>query len=88
MQLKILIDGNAIELQLKNGRKIIDTFAWNDQYSLSEKLLPSIDALLKKNGLSAKDVEKVSSIASAVTSVTSVRIIKAVEKALNFKENA
>jgi tRNA A37 threonylcarbamoyladenosine modification protein TsaB len=84
MNLIISLDDNKITLTLKSGRKIVDSFVWIDQYTLSEKLLINIDNLLKKNKLSPGDLKKVSSNVSGATSVTSVRIIKTVEKALNI----
>jgi len=49
MILTINLDGNNIKLTIKNGKKIIAESSWSDEYSLSEKLLPNIDALLKRN---------------------------------------
>jgi tRNA A37 threonylcarbamoyladenosine modification protein TsaB len=85
MNLLISLDDNKITLTLKNGRKIIDSLVWTDQYTLSEKLLINIDKLLKKNVISVKDLKKVSSKVSGATSVTSIRIIKTAEKALNIE---
>lgn len=81
MNLYIMLDGNNVKLVLKNGRKIIDSFSWKGEYSLSEQLLVNIDKLIKKNKLQKKDIEKISSKISKTSGVTSERIVKTIEKA-------
>ncbi|HEX8974291.1 MAG TPA: hypothetical protein VF817_02270 [Patescibacteria group bacterium] len=81
MNLTIELDGNDIKLVLKDGRKIIDSFAWFGEHSLSEHLLPNIDKLLKKNRISKEEIEKLSAKISKVSGVTSARIVKTVVKA-------
>ncbi len=83
MLLEISLDGNDIKLTLKNGRKTVDVFAWNDEYTLSEKLLPNIDGLLKKNKVSKKQIEKVTTKITKTSGVTSIRIVQTVAKAWN-----
>lgn len=83
MNLIISLDSNKIELILKNGRKMVAKSSWNDEYSLSEKLLPNIDALLKKNKISQRDITKVMPKISKTSSVTSSRIVQTVVKAWN-----
>lgn len=83
MVLEISLDGNNIKLTLKDGRKVIGSFAWLDEHTLSEKLLPNIDALLKKNKVSKKQIEKVTTKISKVSGVTSSRIVQTLAKAWN-----
>jgi len=83
MILNIFLDKNDIKLTLKNGRKIVDVLAWNDEYTLSEKLLPNIDALLRKNKISKKQIEKVTTKITKTSGVTSARIVQTVAKAWN-----
>lgn len=81
MILQISLDVNDIKLTLKEGRKVVDELAWNDEYTLSEKLLPNIDVLLKRNKVSKHDVEKVTTKISKTSGVTSSRIVQTLAKA-------
>jgi len=83
MLLQISLDGNDIKLTLKDGRKVVDVLAWNDEYTLSERLLPNIDALLRKNKISKKQIEKVTTKITKTSGVTSIRIVQTVAKAWN-----
>ncbi|KKQ53483.1 MAG: hypothetical protein US70_C0003G0026 [Parcubacteria group bacterium GW2011_GWD2_38_11] len=78
MNLLITLDINDISLTLKDGRKILDDFAWTDEYTLSEKLLPNIDALLRKNKVSKNEVEKVITKITKNSGVTSARIVRTI----------
>lgn len=84
MLLEISLDGNDIKLTIKDGQKVVDVFAWNDEYTLSEKLLPNIDNLLKKNKISKKQIEKVTTKITKTSGVTSARIVQTVAKAWNI----
>ena len=88
MKLIISLDGNDIKLVIKNGKKIIAESSWSDEYSLSEQLLPRIDALLKKNGLSKLDIVKVIPKISKTSGVTSSRIVQTVAKTWNVAQKA
>jgi tRNA A37 threonylcarbamoyladenosine modification protein TsaB len=81
MNLIISLDVNNISLTLKDGRKIIGELAWTDEYTLSEKLLPNIDALLKKCKVSKQEVIKVTTKITKTSGVTSSRIVQTVAKA-------
>jgi hypothetical protein len=81
MHLVISLDVNDIKLILKDDRKIVDELTWNDEYTLSEKLLPNIDLLLGRNKVSKKEIEKVTTKISKNSGVTSKRIVKTVAKA-------
>ena len=83
MLLNIFLDRNDIKLTIKDGRKIVDEFAWTDEYTLSEKLLPNINSLLKKNKLSKNQIEKVATKITKTSGVTSTRIVQTVVKAWN-----
>jgi tRNA A37 threonylcarbamoyladenosine modification protein TsaB len=83
MILQINLDGNDIKLVLKDGRETIAESAWVGEYTLSEQLLPQIDALLKKNKIAKNEVEKVTTKISPTSGVTSSRIVQTVAKAWN-----
>ncbi|HBI34314.1 MAG TPA: hypothetical protein DEA43_01820 [Candidatus Moranbacteria bacterium] len=84
MILQISLDGNDIKLTLKDGRKIVDELSWNDEYTLSEKLLPNIDELLRKNKISKSKIEKVTTKISKTSGVTSARIVRTIAAAWNL----
>ncbi len=86
MILQISLDVNDIKLTLKSGRKIIGELAWFDEYTLSEKLLPNIDALLKKNKISKNEVKKVVTRITKTSGVTSSRIVQTVARAWNMAQ--
>lgn len=83
MNLIIFLDKNDIKLTLKNGRKTIDEFAWNGEYTLNEQLLPNIDKLLKKNKIDSEKVEKAIAKISKDSGVTSTRIVQTLVKGWN-----
>lgn len=84
MNLVINLDGNNIKLILKDGRKVVGDFSWSDEYTLSEKLLPNIDTLLKKCKVKKEDMKKVVAKISPISGVTSARIVQTVAKAWNM----
>lgn len=81
MILIIKLDQNNISLILKDKSKIVGQHFWTDEYTLSEKLLPNIDELLKKNKIKKEEIEKVITKISKTSGVTSARIVQAVAKA-------
>lgn len=83
MILQIFLNGNEIKLTLKDGRKVVSESSWSDEYSLSEQLLPKINALLKKSEISKQDITKVIPKISKTSGVTSSRIVQTVAKAWN-----
>jgi len=84
MILQISLDGNDIKLTLKDDRKIVDELSWNDEYTLSEKLLPNIDVLLRKNKISKSEIGKVTTKISKTSGVTSARIVRTIAAAWNL----
>lgn len=76
-----------IELHLMNGLESLDVFDFVEEHQLSEKLLPSIDEMLKKNKLRTDDIEEMSLISDVDESFTTYRIAKSVVNAFNFSKN-
>jgi hypothetical protein len=87
MNLIISLDVNDIKLTLKDGRKIVGELSWSDEYTLSEKLLPNIDALLKKHNIGKEKVTKVTAKITKISGVTSSRIVQTVAKGWNAVRN-
>ena len=83
MILYIFLDGNAIKLTIRNGKKLVAETSWTGEYSLSEQLLPKIDELIKKNKISKNEIKKVVPKISKISGVTSSRIVQTVAKAWN-----
>ena len=83
MNLLIQLDGNNITIAIKKNKKTAASFSWSDEYSLSEKLLPNIDALLRKNRIDKKEIKTVTAKISRTSGVTSSRIVQTVAKAWN-----
>lgn len=81
MKLIIELNGDNINLKLKDNNKIIGQHSWTDEFTLSEKLLPNIDALLRNCKVSKHDVEKVTTKITKTSGVTSARIVQTVAKA-------
>jgi hypothetical protein len=88
MILRISLDVNDIKLTLKDGRKIVGELAWTDEYTLSEKLLPNIDALLKQAKVKKEEVEKVTTKITKNSGVTSARIVRTVAAAWKIAAGA
>jgi tRNA A37 threonylcarbamoyladenosine modification protein TsaB len=83
MNLVISLDINNISLQIKAGRKVVGELSWVGEYTLNEKLLPNIDALLKKNKISPQEIKKVIAKISKNSGVTSTRIVQTLAKGWN-----
>ena len=84
MNLLIQIKDKNISIMLKKNGKIVDEFSFPDEHNLTEKLLPEIDKLLKKNKLDIKDIEKTSLKSDMDDYFTTQRIAKTVVNSLNW----
>jgi len=75
-----------IELRLLDGAKQIDAIDFPEEYQLSERLLPSIEELLKKNKLQTGDIEEMALVSDMDEAFTTYRIAKSVVEAFNFSK--
>jgi len=84
--MKILLEINAgrVGIILKDKKNILDKVFFLEERNLSEKLLPTIDKLLKKNKLQPQDVEDFQVISDLGENFTTFRIAKTVVEALRF----
>lgn len=73
-----------VELLLKNKKNVLDSYKFEEEYQLSEKLLPNIDKLLKKNKLKTSDIKKMTVKSDIGDNFTTYRIAKAVADAFNY----
>jgi len=84
MNIEIKIEKNVVSIFLKNKKNIQDQIVFPEERNLAEKLLPSIDSLLKKNKAKPTDIEKMELIADLDDSFTTYRIAKAVVDSFNW----
>ena len=76
-------DNEVIKLALAENKKVIDRMEFKARREQSEKLLPGIDKLLKKNKLNWRAV-KLIKVANRGGSFTSLRIGVATANALGY----
>jgi len=84
MVIIIKIENRTVELLLLDKQKLIDSFKFAEEYQLSEKLLPSIDRMLKKNKLKPEDISKMTVESDLGENFTTYRIAKAVANTWNW----
>ena len=84
MKLIININNNKVRAILAEKGENIDEEGFELYNNLSEKLLPTIDMLLKRQKLEPKDLEKAELEAYVPDSYTTFRIAKAVVDAINW----
>lgn len=84
MKLDIHVEGKNIEIMLKKDRKVVDGMLFLDEHDLTEKLLPAIDEILKRNKSEINDVKKARVFSSDPDSYTTSRIARAVANVINW----
>lgn len=84
MEILIKIEDKIISLILENKKMVIDKTSFEGECQLSEKLLPEIDKLLKRNNLKPEDIKKIKSEVDDEKSATTYRIAKTAEKIFNW----
>lgn len=84
--MKILLEIKAgwIKIILKNKKNILDEVSFLEERNLSEKLLPTIDKLLKKNKLQPQDIADFQVVSDLGENFTTYRIAKTVAEAFKF----
>ena len=84
MFIDIKIENKVVQIVLKEKGKVVDKLNFPEENNLSEKLLPSIDKLLKRNKFEPKDIKKVIADVDTPESFTASRIAKAVAGTFNY----
>ena len=84
MNIEIKIENKAVAISLLDKKAILDSIVMSEEYRLSEELLSTIDALLKKNKLEPKDITKMTLKSDIGENFTTYRIAKAVADAFNW----
>jgi tRNA A37 threonylcarbamoyladenosine modification protein TsaB len=84
MEILIKIQNRKIKIFLLKNDKAFDSLTISEEMKLSEKLIPTIDELLKKNKLESVDIKKMQINSDQGDSFTTTRIAKAVANAWNY----
>ncbi|HAT73646.1 MAG: hypothetical protein US30_C0009G0013 [Candidatus Moranbacteria bacterium GW2011_GWF2_36_839] len=84
MEIIIKIKERKISTILLQNKKEVDFLNIVEEHSLSEKLLPEIDRLIRKNKLKLEDIEKVTVDSDQEDNFTTTRIAKSVANAWNW----
>jgi tRNA A37 threonylcarbamoyladenosine modification protein TsaB len=88
MKIIIKIENRTVELILQKNKTVLDTHKFQDEYHLSEELLPAIDKLIKKNKLKLEDIEKITVKSDLGENFTTYRIAKTVAESWNYAGKA
>lgn len=85
MKILIQIKDRKVKLVLFKGKTEIDFLDINDEYKLSEDLLPEIDKLIRKNKLKKEDIKRIEIESDLEDNFTTPRIARSISNAWNFK---
>lgn len=78
------IKAGWIKIILKDKKNILDEVSFLEERNLSEKLLPTIDRLLKKNKLQSRDIKDFQVVSDLGENYTTFRIAKTVAQSFLF----
>lgn len=84
MIIEIKIEEGQVTLFLKQNGQIIDSLDFPEERQMSEKLLPAIYQMLKKNKLVPREIEKITVQSDLGDKFTTFRLAKTVADAWNF----
>jgi len=84
MKILIKIRDKKIKVILLNSRKETDFVNIQEERNLSEKLLPEISRLLKRNKLCSQDIAKIQVDSDQGETFTTTRIAKTVANVWNW----
>ena len=87
MEIRINIENKSVEIFLLDGEIILDKAAIEQEYGLSEELLPKIDELLTRNKLRVRDVDEMNVKSDMGENFTTYRIAMATANAFNWGKN-
>ena len=87
MELIINIKDRKVKIILQKEKDVLDEINFDEEYNLSEKLLPCIDEILQKNKLKPEDISKCQVDADIDDSFTTFRIAKTVADSFNWAKS-
>lgn len=83
-EIKIELKNRKVQISLKKGKEVLDRLVFMEKGDLTEKLLPMMEKIVKRNKLQIKDIEKIKIKSDLKEPFTSYRILKTVGKIFNF----
>jgi len=84
MKLKLYLKEKKNTLCLIDGGKIVSQSVWKEENNMSQKLLPEIDKIIKRNKLKLSRIKKIEVKNNIPASFTTVRIAKTAAKIFNY----
>jgi hypothetical protein len=87
MELIINIKDRKIKIILQKDKDVLDEIKFDEEYNLSEKLLPSVDEILKKNNLKTENISEMKVESDLDDSFTTYRIAKSVADSFNWAKS-
>jgi tRNA A37 threonylcarbamoyladenosine modification protein TsaB len=84
MEILLEIKKGWIKIILQDKKNILDEASFLEERNLAEKLLPTIDRLLKKNKLQPQDVSDFQVMSDLGENYTTFRLAKTVAEAFKF----
>jgi len=84
MKILLEIKAGLIKIILQDKKNILSEMSFLEERNLSEKLLPVIDKLLKKNKLQPQDIEDFQVRSDLGENYTTFRIAKTIAEAFKF----
>lgn len=84
MTIEIEISNNLVKIFLKDKNNVLDKIEFPEEHNISEKLLPELDRILKRNRLEPKDIKKAELKTDIGESFTTYRIAKAIVESFNW----
>jgi len=84
MKILLEIKNSWIKIILQDKKNILDEVSFLEERNLAEKLLPTIDKLLKKNKLQPGDVQDFQVVSDLGENYTTFRLAKTVAEAFKF----
>ena len=78
------IKAGWIKIILKDKKNILDELSFLEERNLSEKLLPTIDKLLKKNKLQPQDIKDFQVVSDLGENYTTYRLAETVAQSFLF----
>lgn len=84
MEILIKIKNRDLKIILLDDKNQVDFLGVVDEYRLSEKLLPEIDKIIKRNKLKKVDIKKIIVESDQEDNFTTTRIAKSVANSWNY----
>jgi len=84
MVLQLCLKKEKNKICLINGGKIVSQSVWKEENNMSQKLLPEIDKIIKRNKLKLSRIKRIELESGIPASFTTVRIAKTTAKIFNY----